>query len=1229
VAVIGDAYIVVKAITTGFESEVRKAASGINLERDGSSVGKSFSKGFNSGAGGGLANSFGDFGRSALQARKDFQSLVRTGYTVGPLISILLSGIGSLAGGFVALAGTVAGAIPSLVVLPGIFTAIGLSAVTAFAAFSGVSKAISAGLKASKKATADNTAAKIAAARRIEDIEKRIEKLVIDGRRLERDRIADMIEAEQDKVDAVAEAAAEEEEAYAKLALVKEKNTEAMIDANNRLKEAQEDLTKALEAGREEIQQIGFDAEDAALSEKRASITLEKARETLQRTQDLPPNSRARREAQLAFAEAELGLRRAKDKNKDLQKEQDKLAGDPKNTTGYIDALKRQEDAQVNVAQTARDALRSQQEAEANITAVKLENTQKILDAEKKIEETRQRYADQQEDLIRQIQDAYDDLERAMEDQAKANKSAAAGADAYADALAGLSPAARDFVKYMVGTFIPALKKIRDAVAETFLPAVKEGLEKLRTELFPALTPMMAKLGTSLGKAFNSVIDAIVNPSNIKDLGKVFEQSGYVIEGLGKTIGSVYDSILSILVAADPIIRRFTDFLVKKTADFAKFLNTAQADGSLERFFTKAGDIAAKWGEIIGNIFSGAVNVVKAIFAPGGAGDFILTWFRDSTAAFEKFSGSAKGQNELAKYFKDVAENSKAVLGSLGAFVKEILKAGADPNVKVFFDTLKEAAPSFGEILKQANAAAPSLAKFVVSLTKFAAVTLSTGAIQTFFGILTKAVDALTKVMENPAVKKIFDVTARIFAAFSAIGLIGSVVAFGVKVIVGSFLAFVNVAGKVVKFLGFFLKILGFLGKLIGGVIVKAVVAFIKILNLLRIALLANPIGAVVIAIAALVAAFVILYKKNAAFRELVQKVWAAIKKAIGSVIDFLIPIFKTLWDGLSKGLELAWAGIQKVWDLLVAGVKVYIGVVTTVIKFVWDILKKGLELAWAGIQKVWDLLVAGVKVYIGVVTTVIKFVWDILKKGLELAWAGIQKVWDLIVAGVKVYIGLITTAIKFVWDILKTGLELAWAGIQKVWDTIVLGVKGLATRIKDAGVAIWAWLTTSLGTAWTSAQTKLTEIVTGIKAIPGRVGDSLSNIWSGLTKGLETAWKNAKAWWNANVATKKLKIGGATVLGKTLPSFTLGFPQLAKGGTIQPSPGGTIARIAEAGRPERVEPLDPDGLSKRDKAMISMLSGGGTGNTINVYPSQGMNESELASMISRQIAFQLRRGGA
>jgi hypothetical protein len=84
----------------------------------------------------------------------------------------------------------------------------------------------------------------------------------------------------------------------------------------------------------------------------------------------------------------------------------------------------------------------------------------------------------------------------------------------------------------------------------------------------------------------------------------------------------------------------------------------------------------------------------------------------------------------------------------------------------------------------------------------------------------------------------------------------------------------------------------------------------------------------------------------------------------------------------------------------------------------------------------------------------------------------------------------------------------------------------------------------------------------------------------------------------------------------------------LATGGTVMPRAGGTLAMIGEAGRPERVEPLDPDGLSKRDKAMISMLSGGaGGGVNITVNASPGMDATELAAIVSRRISYELRRG--
>lgn len=80
-------------------------------------------------------------------------------------------------------------------------------------------------------------------------------------------------------------------------------------------------LGKSIEELREEFQQLIFDAEQANQSEARAALNLEDALNNLKRVQDLPPNSRARREAQLAYEEAELAYRRAKDRAADLNEE--------------------------------------------------------------------------------------------------------------------------------------------------------------------------------------------------------------------------------------------------------------------------------------------------------------------------------------------------------------------------------------------------------------------------------------------------------------------------------------------------------------------------------------------------------------------------------------------------------------------------------------------------------------------------------------------------------------------------------------------------------------------------------------------------------------------------------------------------------------------------------------------------------------------------------------------
>ena len=73
----------------------------------------------------------------------------------------------------------------------------------------------------------------------------------------------------------------------------------------------------------------------------------------------------------------------------------------------------------------------------------------------------------------------------------------------------------------------------------------------------------------------------------------------------------------------------------------------------------------------------------------------------------------------------------------------------------------------------------------------------------------------------------------------------------------------------------------------------------------------ANPIGIVVVAIAALVAGFVLAYKKSEAFREAVDKMFSFIKVAVGASVDFI----KGYLEGVMGFYKAMFNGIAKLWN--------------------------------------------------------------------------------------------------------------------------------------------------------------------------------------------------------------------------------------------------------------------------------------------------------------------------
>jgi phage-related protein len=1100
VAVLGEAFVIVRPITAGFEGAVARDLKRLDgtARTAGRRAGKVYAGAFGQAFGPSGAGKYtNEQLKKAVSAQKAYASLSRAGYVLQTSLGVLGGSIGALVGGLVSLGSALLAAAPSAIALGGALVYVGIGAAVAKLALGGVGKAVAALNKQQTKAATDDTAAK----RRVEDATRNLARV------------------QADNIEALARAS---------------KNLE---DSQKDLTTAQKDLNRALKEGAEELQQINFDAEDAALAEQRAANELEDARKTLARVQDLPPNSRARREAELAYKEADLNLRRAKDRNSDLRKEQDRLAKEGvEGLDSVIDARQKVADAEVGVQEAVKDSNKA------------------VLDA-----------AEREEDADRE-------LARAKQDLAKKDDGGGA------DPLAGLTESQKKFALF-ISSLKPQIDELKEAAAGAFLPKLQEAIAKIFGPVpFATIKLGIEQVAGALGDASLSIANSIVDAGNLEDLGKVFENAATGIRKIGEFAGNLWGVFLGVLVAADPLIQKFLDWLVKITGKWEAWLDEDANKQKLTDFFNEAGRVAGEIGTIIGNIASGLGNIIKANTGPGTGGQMLLDYFRDITGAFEAFSGSGTGQAALKDYFAGTATNTMSILDSVGAFVKELLKLGADPNVKGFWDAIGKAAPDFGKILKAGLETGPIFGELVANIIGIIAALADSSGPKIFFEILNKVAEVMKKILENEFVQFLLKISGYIHGVTLALGLMWTGWKTFQLILLGTRIITYNTVAKM----------FGMLKTAIGGVITA--------MKFLKVAFATNPFGMILLAITLLVGAFILLYNKNETFRNFVQEAWAKIKEIIGGVVDFLVNLFSTMWDGIKAGLEAVWGAIKFVWDAIVAGVKLYIDTLIAVYSFVWDVLKTGLEAVWEGIKFVWEIIKTGVKLYIDALVTVIKFVWDVLKTGLELIWAGIKLVWDIIVAGVKIYIGLVTGAIKFVWDVLKTGLDIVWGKIKGVWDTIIAFIGGIGGKIKNAASGMWDGLKSGL-------QGVINTIISGINFIIR--------------------------------AINKIKIPSIGIGPLRTPAIGFNLSeispvQLAAGGIVMPSSGGTVATIAEAGRPERVEPLDPDGLSKRDKAMINLLTKGGTaGATFNVYPSAGMDEVELAALISRQIAFQTRRGAA
>jgi phage-related protein len=213
------------------------------------------------------------------------------------------------------------------------------------------------------------------------------------------------------------------------------------------------------------------------------------------------------------------------------------------------------------------------------------------------------------------------------------------------------------------------------------------------------------------------------------------------------------------------------------------------------------------------------------------------------------------------------------------------------------------------------------------------------------------------------------------------------------------------------------------------------------------------------------------------------------------------------------------------------------------------------------------------------------------------------------------IVIAVAALAAGLIWFFTQTKLgQQIWAafvkGLTDGWNVAVKAIGDFFAAIPGVLAKVGTWFSDAfnnlpkfIGGIWTKIIGTVTGFVTNIvngidKVFPGfkTVFNNVVNFFKGIINSMIGMVEGYVNFWIRGVnlivgALNKVKFDipnwvpviGGQKWGFTLPLVPeIKLPRLAKGGTVMPSPGGSLVNVAEAGRPERIEPLDSNGLSNQ-----------------------------------------------
>lgn len=411
-------------------------------------------------------------------------------------------------------------------------------------------------------------------------------------------------------------------------------------DAQKASIRAQQSLTDARKDATEQIEDLNLALKGSSLDERDAELSLRRAQ---QRLAELGKDGQP--VTALDFEEAYLGVDQAKqridevrERNADLREETEAA-----NRAG-VDGS-----AQVVDAQEA------------------------VADADLRVVDSKQAVVDANEGVAEAQLNLLDSQTRLAEAQAvvvESTDAATTSADKYAEALANLSPNARDFVEQTRG-LSDAWKDLRLEVQDNLFEDMGTSITDLANNYLPILKNGLGGIATEINGGLRRALDDLNGESAQLDWSNILENTRLAI-------GPFMDGLSSLAGALTNIASIGSDFLPGGADSFKEtmqgFEDWTESEEGQKRIKTFMEDSIKALGEIK-DLFISIGRVIGGLFSTSEEnGKSMIQSMTDNLNEFADWMNSPEGKVRMEKFWDDAQQTAETMLSLASMAIKLVDK---------------------------------------------------------------------------------------------------------------------------------------------------------------------------------------------------------------------------------------------------------------------------------------------------------------------------------------------------------------------------------------------------------------------------------------------------------------------------------------------------------------------------------------------------------------------------